>query len=150
MRSTCPLYILLLLEVGNFYRVDGALGDRADFEQALWSVRKMPKVVHSVRTAQEHFSETRPDFSKWFTDALKGLEGSYRDPGGRHLLLDSGPMEDELLEEPPNEGTQQRSSRSQVLASVYTHKRTSDLENLAEGLNEYRSKGGFTFRFGRK
>ncbi|KAL4623312.1 orexigenic neuropeptide QRFP isoform X1 [Arapaima gigas] len=151
MRSTCPLYILLLLEVGNFYWVDGTLEDRADFQQSAWSVQKMPNIVNSIWSAHKPFRETKSDFAKWFTDALKGLEGSNRDLRRFHTSFDTGPREETLLEEPPDKGGKRRSSlRQGGSSSVQTHKRTSDLENLAEGLNEYRSKGGFTFRFGRK
>lgn len=140
MKSTSPLYVLLLLEVGNFFQVDGALKDRVNFRQAVWSTPKIQEVQQSVWSSGGTLREAESDYPNLLIDTLKDFDDSYRNHARFQFLVGPGyAVEKSLML-----GKQGKMRRS----SPQTEKRTDDLENLAEGLNGYRSKGGFTFRFG--
>uniref|UniRef100_A0A3B3RYM1 Uncharacterized protein n=1 Tax=Paramormyrops kingsleyae TaxID=1676925 RepID=A0A3B3RYM1_9TELE len=142
MKSTSPLCVLLLLEVVNFFQVDGGLKDRVDFRQAVWSSPKIREVQQSVWSSGGTLRAAESDYPNLLIDTLKDFGDSYRDHAGFRFLVGPGyAVEKSLKGMLGKQGKMRR-------ASPQTEKRTDDLENLAEGLNGYRSKGGFTFRFG--
>nr|XP_015222559.1 PREDICTED: orexigenic neuropeptide QRFP isoform X1 [Lepisosteus oculatus] len=141
MKAACPPYILLFLELGNCFRADSSSRDRrapAPWDAAALAPGAQPRprrladpgtLVSAVKELQDYDKERagfRFRFGRGEEEEEEELELLGKEGGSR-----DGPLLLQLVLKP-------------------AHKRADDLEMLAEELNGYRRKGGFSFRFGRK
>ncbi|KAG5840867.1 hypothetical protein ANANG_G00193210 [Anguilla anguilla] len=137
MKSSFPLCIFLLLDVGSL--VETALLERTELKH---TAQDIPHTQESRPTVWLNplgvFLKKKLDYTK---SIMVALQDSCKD-SARHAFCTAEGNYKFL------KSVSDFAGKSPT--AIHTDKRSGNLENLAEELSDYRRKGGFSFRFGKK